>query len=105
MVGAEYGRNGRQASWGFPVVSKQGRIYVVDTKEVEPYDNNRQGSGTMGCSFSDDNGVNWTPPEEIPMPRSKYDNPDTTYPKNWIVWQHPTKDDEDKWIAGYTLIT
>src|SRR5690606_31440223 len=71
----------------------------------EPYDNNRQGSGTMGCIFSDDNGVTWTPPEEIPMPRSKYDNPDATYPKNWIVWQRPTKDNEDKWIAGYTLIT
>jgi len=105
LVGANYGRSELQASWGFPVVSKSGRIYIFYTKEVEPYDNNRQGSGTMGCIFSDDNGVTWTPPEEIPMPRSKYDNPDTTYPKNWIVWQRPTKDSEDKWIAGYTLIT
>lgn len=105
LVGAEYGTGGLQASWGFPIVSKNGRIYIFYTKEVEIYDNNRQGSGAMGCIFSDDNGISWTPPENIDMPRSKYDNPDVKYPKNWIVWQKPIKDSEEKWIAGYTLVT
>ncbi len=59
----------------------------------------------MGCIISDDNGYSWTEPVEIAMPRSKYDNPDERYPKNWIVWQKPIKDNEGKWIAGYTLVT
>lgn len=105
LVGAGYGKGGLQASWGFPVISKTGRIYVFYTREIEKYDNNRQGSGTMGCIFSDDNGFTWTRPGEIKMPRSQYDNPDASYPKNWIVWQKPVKDQEGKWIAGYTLIT
>lgn len=105
LAGAEYGKGGLQASWGFPVVSADGRIYIFYTKEVERFDNDRQGSGAMGCIYSDDNGLTWSAPEEIPMPRSRYDNPDANYPKNWIVWQHPTKDQEGKWIAGYTLIT
>lgn len=105
LVGAEYGKGGLQASWGFPVVSEKGRIYIFYTKEIEIYDNNRQGSGTMGCIFSDDNGFSWSAPEEIEMPRSKYDNPDEKYPKNWIVWQKPIKDQEGKWMVGYTLVT
>ena len=70
LVGAEYGTGGLQASWGFPIVSKNGRIYIFYTKELEISDNNRQGSGAMGCIFSDDNGISWTPPENIDMPRS-----------------------------------
>ncbi len=105
LAGARYGKGGLQASWGFPVVSSKGRIYVFYTKETEIYDNNRQGSGTMGCIYSDDNGYNWTEPQEIDMPRSKYDNPDKKYPKNWIVWQKPIKDSKEKWFAGYTLTT
>jgi hypothetical protein len=102
LVGAEYGIGGLQASWGFPIVTEKGRIYIFYTKEIEIHDNNRQGSGTMGCIFSDDNGYTWTKPGEVEMGRSKYDNPDKKYPKNWIVWQKPIKDQEGKWIAGYT---
>lgn len=105
IVGSKYGKGGLQASWGFPIVSAKGRIYVFYTKEIEVSDNDRQGSGTMGCIYSDDNGNKWTEPKEIKMPRSKYDNPDPNYPKNWIVWQKPIKDNEGKWLAGYTLIT
>lgn len=105
VVGAKYGIKGLQASWGFPIISKTGRIYIMYTKEVELFDNNRQGCGTMGCIYSDDNGITWTDPEEIEMPRSKYDNPDSAIPKNWIVWQLPIRDNEDKIFAGYTLVT
>ena len=105
LVGSKYGIGGLQASWGFPIVSENGRIYIFYTKEIEIFDNSRQGSGTMGCIYSDDNGFNWTEPEEIKIPRSKYDNPNKKYPKNWIVFQKPIKDKEGKWITGYTLIT
>lgn len=104
LVGAEYGKGGLQASWGFPVVSEKGRIYIFYTKETGMVDK-RQHGGAMGCIFSDDNGYSWSTPEEIDMPRSKYDNPDEKYSKNWIVWQKPVKDSEGKWIAGYTLWT
>ncbi|PXX21671.1 sialidase family protein [Arenibacter sp. ARW7G5Y1] len=105
LVGAKYAKGGLQASWGFPIVSESGRIYIFYTREIEVFDNNRQGSGTMGCIFSDDNGYTWSEPKDVKMPRSKYDNPNVKYPKNWIVWQNPIKDIENKWIAGYTLIT
>lgn len=105
LVGAKYGKGGLQASWGFPIVTDKGRIYIFYTKEVEIHDNNRQISGTLGCIFSDDNGFNWMGPEEIEMPRSMYDNTDINFPKNWIVWQKPIKDIQSKWIAGYTLWT
>lgn len=105
LVGAKYGKGGLQSSWGFPIVSRKGRIYIFYTKEIDIFDYDRQGSGTLGCIYSDDNGFSWTEPEEIEMPRSKYDNPDSKYPKNWIVWQKPVKDREGMQIAGYTLIT
>lgn len=105
LVGARYGKGGLQASWGFPIVSSKGRIYIFYTKEIEIYDNSRQSSGTMGSVFSDDNGYTWSGPVEIKMPRSKFDNPDIKFPKNWIVWQKPIKDREGKWITGYTLVT
>lgn len=105
LVGAEYGKGGLQASWGFPIVTGKGRMYIFYTKETETSDNSRQLSGAMGCIWSDDNGLSWSSPEEIDMPRSAYDNPDVKYPKNWIVWQKPIKDKEDIWIAGYTLWT
>jgi hypothetical protein len=59
----------------------------------------------MGCHVSDDNGATWTPAADIPMPRSRWDNPDPSYPKNWIVWQHPIRDSANRWLAGYTLCT
>ncbi|WP_352423365.1 sialidase family protein [Proteiniphilum sp.] len=105
LVGTEYGKGGLQASWGFPIVSKGGRIYIFYTKEIEVFDNDRQGSGSMGCIYSDDNGHTWSKPQEITMKRSRYDNPDKKFPKNWIVWQKPIQDREGKWIVGYTLIT
>ncbi len=105
LTGAKPGTDGKQASWGFPVVSKKGRIYIFFTREIDVFDNNRQGSGAMGSIYSDDNGYNWILGEDIPMPRSKYDNPDSIYPKNWIVWQMPVRDSKDKYITGYTLVT
>lgn len=105
IAGVKEGVDDRQASWGFPVVTKGGRIYIFYTRELDVFDNNRQGSGGMGCIYSDDNGFNWSDEYLIPMPRSKYDNPDRLYPKNWIVWQLPIRDINGKYIVGYTLVT
>ncbi len=105
LTGVKEGIDTKQSSWGFPVASKKGRIYLIYTRELELHDNNRQGSGGMGCKYSDDNGKSWSKEYLIDMPRSKYDNPDPAYPKNWIVWQLPIRDANDKYLAGYTLVT
>jgi len=100
MVGSEYGEFGNQASWGFPIVTEKGRIYVIYSRQAEQYDNAASMSGTMGCIYSDDNGISWSEPDNIRMPVSRYDNP-----KNWIVFQKPIKDKDGYWFTGYTLWT
>ena len=92
-----------QASWAFPVVTSKGRIYCFFTKETNP--DTRQHSGIMGCYYSDDNGHNWIEGKDIQVPRNKYDNPDTKYSVNWIVWQKPIRDKKGRYISGYTQWT
>ena len=102
LAGCPAGKSEKQASWGFPVVADNGRIYVFYTKEIEKFDI-RQGSGSIGVLYSDDNGHEWTPGEDIFFPRDeRYDNPDPEVPPNWIVWQKPVRDSRGRWIAGYT---
>jgi hypothetical protein len=93
-----------QASWAFPVVAKTGRIYIFFLKEARESDF-KQLSGSLGCCFSDDNGHTWKDGADLPMPRSRYDDPDGKTPKNWIVWQIPIRDRKGRWLAGYTLWT
>jgi len=90
------------ACWGFPMVSKSGRIYIVW--------NQNQGvagwilfhTGTMAGCYSDDNGETWSPAQDIPMPPCPYDDPDDKIPSEWIVWQLPQRDLQGRYYAGYT---
>ncbi len=91
----------RQASWAFPVVSEQGRIYCFYTKEIDQSDLRSHG-GVMGCGYSDDNGYTWIFGKDIMVPKTKFDNPDPAFPVNWIVWQKPIRDSKGRYIAGYT---
>ena len=102
IVGTPPGSKGGQASWTFPVVSRNGRIYCFSTKQVALNDGDPQGCGTMGCVYSDDEGHTWIGGPDIPMPRNKYDHPDPNVPKHWIVWQLPIRDSKGRLIAGYT---
>ena len=90
------------ASWGFPLVSKSGRIYVTWNQYQGIDDVIHQHTGTMGCCFSDDLGGTWSAPQTVPMPRSPHDDPDPAVPSNWIVWQHPLRDLRGKWFAGFS---
>jgi hypothetical protein len=102
LAGCPAGESGKQASWGFPVVADNGRIYVLYTKETDRFDI-RQGSGSIGIIYSDDNGFEWSEGPDIPFPRDeRFDNPDPEVPPNWIVWQKPVRDSQGRWIAGYT---
>jgi len=93
---------GNQASWGFPMVSASGRIYVVYNQYQGIHDYHHQVTGTMDCIYSDDAGKTWSRPGTIPMKRSPLDHPDTSYPSNWIVWQKPVKDLSGRWYTGFT---
>ncbi len=102
LAGCQAGEQGKQASWGFPIVADNGRIYVFYTKEIDRFDI-RQGSGPIGVIYSDDNGFEWTEGSDINFKRDeRYDNPDPSVPSNWIVWQKPIRDSRGRWIAGYT---
>ena len=102
IAGTVPGTTDRQASWGFPVFSKSGRIYVFYTKETEGSALNRQGSGPIGTLYSDDNGKTWTHGADIAVPRNRFDDPDPSVEVGWIVWQLPIRDRHGRWLAGYT---
>lgn len=90
------------ASWGFPITSASGRIYVLWNQYQGIDDVVDQHTGTMDCRYSDDLGDTWSQPQTVPMPRSAYDHPDPSVPSNWIVWQLPIRDLQGRWFTGFS---
>ncbi|MBU7004841.1 MAG: exo-alpha-sialidase [Theionarchaea archaeon] len=90
------------ASWGFPLVSRSGRIYVLFNHHTGLNDIWSHTTGLMGGIYSDDFGAMWSGVEIVPMPRSSWDNPDPRYPPNWIVWQRPRRISHGEYYAGFT---
>jgi len=105
IVGPSKGSGELQASWGFPVVSAQGRIYCFYVQLTDVIDTSHSCCGVMGCAFSDDDGHTWAIADPVPMARNRFDHPDPSYPRNWIVWQKPVRDSRGRWMAGYTQST
>jgi hypothetical protein len=106
IAGPNKAGEGNIASWAFPLVSKAGRIYVIYSQHVGKFDTFFHTTGQMTGIFSDDNGTNWSKPEVVPVPRTKRDNPDESYPANWICWQKPTRIASDgKYLGGITRWT
>ena len=93
---------GPQASWGFPMVTRSGRIYVLWNQHRGLVDFHHQMTGSMDGRYSDDAGSTWSEPETVPMPRSRYDHPDPAYQGNWIVWQKPERLSGGRYFVGYT---
>ncbi len=102
IVGPARLGEGYMASWGFPLVSRSGRIYVVYNQYQGIDDVVHQITGIIGCAYSDDMGETWSSTDTIPMPRGPYDHPDPKFPSNWIVWQIPVRDLEGRWFTGFT---
>ncbi len=102
LVGPRWVGDGPMASWGFPMVSRSGRIYVVYNQYRGIADVTAQMTGTMDCIYSDDSGKSWSQPGTVPMKRSPYDHPDSAVPSNWIVWQKPIRDLEGRYFTGFT---
>ena len=93
------------SSWEFPLVSKSGRIYVGFNRHVGVNDVFSHTTGVMVFVYSDDNGVTWSGEQTVPMPKSKWDNPDPAIPGNWIIWQKPLRLSEEKHLSGFTRWT
>lgn len=93
---------GLMASWGFPLVSRMNRIYIVWNQQTKLSDYSPQITGTMDACYSDDMGRTWSEPQTVPMPKSRYDHPDPEMPSNWIVWQKPFRDLNNRWFTGFT---
>ena len=92
------------ASWGFAMVSKSGRIYVV-YNQYQPgkVSTNRQHTGLMTAIYSDDLGETWSEPQLVDQPRTSNDSPDETIPPEWVVWQKPLRLGENgKYLVGVT---
>ncbi|MDC0936084.1 exo-alpha-sialidase [Pirellulales bacterium] len=105
IYGTHKGTSEPQASWGFPVVSRRGRIYCF-------YSSAPQGaeagvSGVLGAHISDDNGHTWTKGAET-IVRTTLEDPadlDSEETEFFIVWQKPIRDRHGRVLAGYTQWT
>ena len=90
------------ASWAFPMVSRSGRIYVIWNQNHGLGGRIFFHTGTMSGRYSDDGGATWSEPQDIPMPRSPFDDPEAKIPPQWIVWQIPMRDLKGGYIVGYS---
>lgn len=93
------------ASWGFPMVSRSGRIYVVYNQYVPgKVSTNRQHTGVMTAIYSDDRGETWSVPQPVlGVPRSINDSSDESIPSEWVVWQRPLRLGNDgHYLVGVT---
>lgn len=93
---------GHMASWGFPLLSKSGRVYVLYNQHQGVSGWIPMHTGTMDGVYSDDDGQTWSRPQTIPMPKSPYDDPTGKTPAEWIVWQIPMRDLSGGYFVGYS---
>ena len=94
------------SSWGFPLVSKSGRIYVLYSQHVGKFDTFPHTTGQLTGIYSDDRGQSWSAPQTVPVARTSRDNPDRSFPANCITWQKPTRLTRDgRYLVGLTRWT
>lgn len=90
------------ASWGFPAVSRSGRIYVFFSRHTGVNDFHTHTAGRLSVIQSDDAGDTWSEPVFLEMPRSIYDHADVNVPPNVIFWQKPLRLSHGRHFAGFT---
>lgn len=89
LSGCFPGREDVQASWGFPIVTRSGRMYLfcAQGKQMNP---------ELLCMYSDDEGKTFSVPTIIPFPDYEGDG-------NWIVWQLPMRMSDGAYLAVCTI--
>lgn len=106
IAGPRKAGEGHIASWGYPLVSKQGRIYVLYSQHIGKVDNFPHHTGWLHGIYSDDNGQTWSAPQNVPVARSIRDNPDPSFPPNMLCWQKPLRLGQGgRYFAGFTRWT
>lgn len=103
IVGTHKGTQETQASWGFPVVSKTGRLYCFYTKSPQGTPGGL--SHIMGGLFSDDEGRTWTEGPDVTVPSLCNNNNRSSSDYCIIVWQKPFYDKNNRLLAGYTVFS
>jgi hypothetical protein len=90
---------GQVAAYGFPVISRSGRIYCFYHKSTGIGDSLQHSH--LRCKYSDDDGYTWNDGGvDFPFRRSKYDHPDPTVLPQCIVWQKPIRDSKGRLMVG-----
>jgi len=106
LAGPGRAGEGLMASWAYPLVSRNGRIYVLYSQYIGKYDSFMHHTGWLHGIYSDDNGGTWSKPQTVPVARSINDNPDPSMPPNMLCWQKPLRLGKDgKYLAGFTRWT
>lgn len=94
------------ASWAYPLVSQSGRIYVLYSQHTGRFDSFFHHTGWLHGIYSDDLGLTWSEPQNVPVDRSVNDNPDPTMPPNILCWQKPLRlGRAGRYLAGITRWT
>jgi hypothetical protein len=97
---------GHIASWAYPLVSQSGRIYVLYSQHIGLHDTFFHHTGWLHGIYSDDLGVTWSAPQNVPVARSINDNPDAAMPPNMLCWQKPLRlGAGGRYLAGITRWT
>ena len=104
IVGAGQGEE-KQSSWGMPMYTKSGRLYLFFIQETDHQDLPGVASGDLALMYSDDDGHTWSKPGVAVLPRCRYDHPDPAIAKNWWSFQTPIRDEEGCYVAGFTIET
>lgn len=90
-----------QASWGFPIVTRSGRIYLFYYRDIPgEVDNSRQLTATFACIYSDDCGESWSESRDIHTAKTKYDRKADI--QDNIVYQLPLRSPDGRYLAGFT---
>lgn len=96
-------RTGHLSQFGFPVISRTGRIYCFYNMT---FGLARPTVAILRCKYSDDDGLTWTDGGvEIPYRRTRFDHPDPGTQPSCIVWQKPTRDAKGRPIVPLTRST
>ena len=97
----EDGLKEAQASWGFPIVTKSGRIYLFYYREIlGVVDNHRQLTAVFAAIYSDDIGKTWSESVDIKQRVTPYDSDE--YVQDNIVFEVPMRGPDGKYLAGFT---
>ena len=106
IVGAR-GPGEPQSSWGMPMYSRSGRLYLSYIQQSDHPDGGvaRVMSGDLAVTYSEDDGRTWSKPGIIELPRCRWDNPDPTRSKCWWTQQAPVRDAEGRYVMGFAMMS